>query len=146
MDSSNNKLYQGEPLINQDHNKIEKRFIELSTNTSINYLDNHENTINTMIISIKNIFITCTMMLSTSFSIVLNNFTNTDLGQSIIKKVVNKILICENYYYRIREQFDINFKYPPINTEDFNPTINTFFSIYNTQIKEYVEKLDNIKK
>ena len=122
---------------------IEERFIELSTITPIEYLDNHETVINGLLISIKNAILSFTMVMTMSFSTILNNLINTDFGKSIVEKAINKILMYERGIYRIKEQFDTNLNCPPFNTESFRPTIDTIIKIHDTKLKEYVDKLED---
>jgi len=49
----------------------------------------------------------------------------------------------ERGMHRIREQFDISFNCPPFNIEALRPTIDAVTSIYDTKLKEYVEKLED---
>ena len=122
---------------------IEDKFIVLSSNTPIKYLDTHQTAISGLLISLKNAILSFTMVMTMSISTMLNNLVNTEFGKSIVEKAVNRILMYERGMHRIREQFDTNLNCPPFNTESFRPTIDAVTSIYDTKLKEYVEKLED---
>ena len=143
METSSDRIDQQDNLNKEYEKSIEERFIELSTNTPIEYLDNHETVINGLLISIKNAILSFTMVMTMSFSTILNNLINTDFGKSIVEKAINRILMYERGIYRIKEQFDTNLNCPPFNTESFRPTIDTIIKIHDTKLKEYVDKLED---
>lgn len=122
---------------------IEDKFIVLSSNTPIKYLDTHQTAISGLLISLKNAILSFTMIMTMSISTMLNNLVNTEFGKSIVEKAINRIVMYERGMHRIREQFDTNLNCPPFNTESFRPTIDAVTSIYDTKLKEYVEKLED---
>ena len=126
-----------------DELSIEEKFGVLSSNTPIKYLDTHQTAISVLLTSLKGAILSFTMIMTMSISTMLNNLVNTEFGKSIVEKAVNRILMYERGMHRIREQFDTNLNCPPFNTESFRPTIDAVTSLYDTKLKEYVEKLED---
>ena len=132
---------------NFDHNSEcnktnEEKFIELSTITPIEYLNKYENAINGLLISSKYAILSSIMLINKTTSTMLNNIVENDFGKDMLENLINKIIIVERWFFRIKEQFDTNLNCPPFSAESFRPTIDAISTMYDTKLKEHIDILE----
>ncbi len=142
MDTSIDNFDQQHDHNNECNKTDEEKFIELSTITPIEYLNKYENAINGLLISSKYAILSSIMLINKTTSTMLNNIVETDFGKDMLENIINKIIIVERWFFRIKEQFDTNLNCPPFSIESYRPMIQAINTMYDTKLKEHIAILE----
>tara|TARA_Y100000768_G_C23970263_1_gene680140 strand:+ start:879 stop:1262 length:384 start_codon:yes stop_codon:yes gene_type:complete len=119
-----------------------QKFIELSTNKSIEYIDNNQQEITILLVTLKSTLVSFIALTTITISTITNSFISTNMCENILKILIRKSLTYERYLHRIKSQFDLNFTYPSFDNNIFISVGDVINRIYEKQLEEYICELE----